>query len=113
MLKYDRIYNFSAGPSTIPVPVLEEVRDEMMNYNGSGMLLWNEPSQQSIHRHRDQAEADLRELMNIPDNYRFVYSGGCQRNFHDPDELEKNGVAAILFTGSWSNKLSEAKSLES
>ena len=70
MSKYDRIYNFSAGPSTLPVPVLEEVRDEMMNYRGSGMSVMEMSHRSKVFQGiYDETEADLRELMNIPENY--------------------------------------------
>ena len=65
-----RVYNFSAGPSMLPESVLEKAASEMMNYNGSGMSVMEmshrSPVYQSI---IDEAEADLRKLMNIPDNY--------------------------------------------
>ena len=66
---YDRIYNFSAGPATMPEEVLEEVRDEMMNYRGTGMSVM-EMSHRSkaFQRIADEADADLRQLMWIPDH---------------------------------------------
>ena len=69
MSKYDRVYNFSAGPSMLPVDVLENVRDDLLNYKGTG-----ESVMEMSHRSKeyqkivDDAEADLRKLMNIPDN---------------------------------------------
>ena len=83
MSKYDRIYNFSAGPSTLPVPVLEEVRDEMMNYRGSGMSVMEMSHRSKVFQGiYDEAEADLRELMNIPDNYKVLFiQGGATLQF--------------------------------
>ena len=75
MLKYDRIYNFSAGPSMLPEPVLEEVRDEMLNCRGSGMCVMEMSHRSKVFQTiADEAEADLRELMNIPDNYKVFIS---------------------------------------
>jgi len=113
MSKYDRIYNFSAGPSTLPVPVLEEVRDEMMNYRGSGMSVMEMSHRSKVFQGiYDEAEADLRELMNIPDNYKVLFiQGGATLQFAAiPMNLMVNGVADYIVTGSWSNKAyAEAK----
>ena len=73
-MKYDRIYNFSAGPSTLPEPVLEEIRDEFMNYKGSGMNVMEMSHRSKVFQGIiDEAEADLRELMNIPSNYKVLF----------------------------------------
>ena len=104
---YDRIFNFSAGPSMLPVPVLEKARDEMLNCQGSGMSV-NEMSHRSkvFESIRDQAEADLRTLMGIPDNYKvlFVQGGGTVQFAMVPMNLMKNGVACYVETGAWSKK---------
>ena len=110
---YDRSYNFSAGPATMPVPVLEEIRDEMMNYRGSGMCVM-EMSHRSkaFQKIYDNAEADLRKLMNIPDNYKVLFiQGGATLQFSMvPMNLMKNGKADYIVTGAWSKKaFSEAK----
>ncbi len=107
MLKYDRIYNFSAGPSMLPEPVLEEVRDEMLNYRGSGMCVMEMSHRSKVFQTiADEAEADLRELMNIPDNYKVLFiQGGATLQFAAiPLNLMKNGVADYIVTGNWSNK---------
>ncbi len=107
MLKYDRVYNFSAGPSTLPVPVLEEIRDEMLNYRGSGMCVMEMSHRSKVFQTiADEAEADLRELMNIPDNYKVLFiQGGATLQFAAiPLNLMKNGVADYIVTGNWSNK---------
>ncbi len=80
---YDRIYNFSAGPATMPEEVLEEVRDEMMNYRGTGMSVM-EMSHRSkaFQRIADEADADLRQLMGIPDHYKILFlQGGATLQF--------------------------------
>ena len=104
---YDRSYNFSAGPATMPVPVLEEIRDEMLNYRGSGMSVM-EMSHRSkmFQKIYDDAEADLRALMGIPDNYKVLFiQGGATLQFSMiPMNLLKNGVADYIVTGAWSKK---------
>ena len=71
MSKYGRVYNFSAGPSVLPVEVLEKVQKELLNYEGSGQSVM-EMSHRSKEYKKiiDEAEANLRELMHIPDNYK-------------------------------------------
>ena len=104
---YDRSYNFSAGPATMPVPVLEEIRDEMLNYRGSGMSVM-EMSHRSkmFQKIYDDAEADLRQLMGIPENYKVLFiQGGATLQFSMiPMNLLKNGVADYIVTGAWSKK---------
>ena len=112
-MKYDRIYNFSAGPATMPVEVLEEIRDEMMNYQGSGMCVMEMSHRSKVFQKIiDEAEADLRELMGIPDNYKVLFiQGGATLQFAMiPMNLLKNGVADYVVTGNWSKKAyTEAK----
>jgi len=112
-MKYDRVYNFSAGPSTLPVPVLEEIRDEFMNYRGSGMNVMEMSHRSKVFQGIiEEAEADLRELMNIPDNYKVLFiQGGATLQFAMiPLNLMKYGVADYIVTGNWSNKAyAEAK----
>ena len=110
---YNRSYNFSAGPATMPVPVLEEIRDEMMNYRGSGMSVMEMSHRSKVFQEiYDNAEADLRKLMNIPENYKVLFiQGGATLQFAMiPMNLMKNGVADYIVTGSWSDKaFKEAK----
>jgi len=112
-MNYDRIYNFSAGPAIMPECVLEEIRDEMMNYRGSGMCVMEMSHRSSAFQQIiDEAEQDLRELMNIPDNYRVLFiQGGATLQFSMiPMNLMKNGKAVYIETGGWSKKaLAEAK----
>ena len=106
-MKYDRTYNFSAGPAMMPEPVLEEIAAEMMNYRGSGMCVM-----EMSHRSKafqeiyDQTVADLRQLMGIPDNYKvlFIQGGGTLEFAMVPINLMRNGVACYIETGTWSKK---------
>jgi len=105
--KYDRLYNFSAGPAVLPVEVLEQARDEMLNYKNSGMSVM-----EMSHRSKTYddiiktAEKDLRDLMNIPDNYKVLFlQGGDNLQFAMvPINLLKNGVADYIVTGLWAKK---------
>ena len=112
-MKYDRIYNFSAGPAMMPEPVLEEIRDEMLNYQGSGMCVMEMSHRSKVYQQIiDEAEQDLRDLMNIPDNYKVLFiQGGATLQFAMiPMNLMKNGVACCVETGAWSKKaIAEAK----
>lgn len=73
MLNYNRSYNFSAGPAMMPEPVLEEIRDEMMNYRGSGMCVMEMSHRSAVFQKIiDDAEQDLRDVMGIPDDYVFI-----------------------------------------
>ena len=102
-----RIYNFSAGPSMLPLEVLEQAAAEMTNYNGSGMSVM-----EMSHRSKayetiiKEAEADLRELMEIPDNYKvlFLQGGASQQFAMIPMNLMKNKVADYIVTGQWAKK---------
>ena len=77
-----RVYNFSAGPAVLPEEVLQEAADEMLDYRGTGMSVM-----EMSHRSKaydtiiKEAEADLRELMNIPDNYKVLFLQGVRRHF--------------------------------
>ncbi len=110
---YNRIYNFSAGPATMPVPVLEEIRDEVLNYRGSGMSVMEMSHRSKVFQTIiDEAEQDLRELMGIPDNYKVLFiQGGATLQFSMvPMNLMKNGKACYVETGAWSKKaIAEAK----
>ncbi|MBQ6196116.1 MAG: 3-phosphoserine/phosphohydroxythreonine transaminase [Lachnospiraceae bacterium] len=112
-MNYGRTFNFSAGPAMMPEPVLEEIRDEMMNYRGSGMCVMEMSHRSKVFQQIiDEAEADLRKLMSIPDNYKvlFIQGGGTLQFAMVPMNLMKNGVACYIETGSWSKKaINEAK----
>ena len=78
-----RVYNFSAGPAVLPEEVLREAAEEMMDYRGSGMSVMEMSHRsQTFQEIIDTAEADLRELMNIPDNYKVLFlQGGASLQF--------------------------------
>lgn len=102
-----RVYNFSAGPAVLPEPVLKELAEEMMDYQGCGMSVM-EMSHRSPEFQKiiDEAEQDLRDLMNIPDNYKvlFLQGGASQQFAMIPMNLMKNGVADYIVTGQWAKK---------
>ena len=102
-----RVYNFSAGPAVLPEEVLKEVAEEMMDYQGSGMSVM-EMSHRSPEFQKiiDDAEKDLRDLMNIPDNYKvlFLQGGASQQFAMIPMNLMKNRVADYIVTGQWAKK---------
>ena len=104
---YNRIYNFSAGPSMLPVPVLEQAKDEMMNYQGSGMSVMEMSHRSSVYDAIIKgAEAAMRRVMNIPDNYRVLFlQGGASLQFAMvPMNLMKTGKADYIVTGQFSGK---------
>ena len=78
-----RVYNFSAGPAVLPEEVLKEAAEEMLDYNGTGMSVMEMSHRsQSFQEIIDTAEADLRELMGIPDNYKVLFlQGGESQQF--------------------------------
>ena len=102
-----RVYNFSAGPAVLPESVLKSAAEEMMDYQGTGMSVM-----EMSHRSKaydeiiKTAEADLRELMNIPDNYKvlFLQGGASQQFAMIPMNLMKNKVADYIVTGQWAKK---------
>ena len=102
-----RVYNFSAGPAVLPEEVLREAADEMLDYKGTGMSVM-----EMSHRSKayetiiKEAEADIRELMNIPDNYKvlFLQGGASQQFAMIPMNLMKNKKAAYIVTGQWAKK---------
>lgn len=108
-----RVYNFSAGPAVLPEEVLRQAAAEMLDYNGTGMSVM-----EMSHRSKpfasiiETAEADLRELMGIPDNYNvlFLQGGATQQFAAIPMNLMRNKVADYIVSGSWSKKaFKEAK----
>lgn len=102
-----RVYNFSAGPAVLPEEVLKEAADEMLDYKGAGMSVM-----EMSHRSKafdsiiKEAEQDIRDLMNIPDNYRVLFlQGGASQQFAAvPMNLMKNKKAAYIVTGQWAKK---------
>ena len=102
-----RVYNFSAGPAVLPEEVLKEAAAEMLDYQGTGMSVM-EMSHRSKAYQRiiDEAEADLRDLLNIPENYKVLFlQGGAHLQFAMvPMNLMKNKVADYIITGQWAKK---------
>jgi len=105
-----RVYNFSAGPAVLPEEVLQAAADEMMDYEGTGMSVMemshrSKPFEEII----TEAEADLRDLMGIPDNYKVLFlQGGASQQFAAiPMNLMKNGVADYIITGQWAKKAAQ------
>ena len=102
-----RVYNFSAGPACLPEEVLKQAAEEMLDYQGTGMSVM-----EMSHRSKPfdkiikEAEADLREIMGIPDNYKvlFLQGGATQQFAAIPMNLMKNRVADYIVSGSWSKK---------
>ncbi|MGM9537799.1 MAG: 3-phosphoserine/phosphohydroxythreonine transaminase [Candidatus Onthomonas sp.] len=102
-----RIWNFSAGPAVLPVEVLEEASREMLDYQGSGMSVMEMSHRSKVFQQIiDQAEQDLRDLLQIPDNYKvlFLQGGASQQFAMIPMNLMKNGVADYIVTGQWAKK---------
>lgn len=109
-----RIYNFSAGPSMLPEDVLKTCADEMLDYNGSGMSVMEMSHRSKVYQNIiDTAEADLRELLSIPENYKVLFlQGGASSQFAMIPLNLLNGKkkADYVITGQWSKKaFSEAK----
>ncbi|MDO4632349.1 MAG: 3-phosphoserine/phosphohydroxythreonine transaminase [Eubacteriales bacterium] len=102
-----RVYNFSAGPAVLPEEVLQEVAAEMMDYQGCGMSVMEISHRSKIFdKIIEEAEQDLRDLMEIPDNYKvlFLQGGGSQQFAMIPMNLMKNKVADYIVTGQWAKK---------
>ena len=103
----NRPYNFSAGPAAIPAEVLEQAAAEMLNWHGSGMGVM-----EMSHRGKEfisiyeQAEADLRELLAVPANFKilFMQGGGLAENAIVPLNLSRAATVDFVVTGSWSQK---------
>ena len=108
-----RVYNFSAGPAVLPEEVLREAAEEMMDYKGCGMSVMEMSHRSKVFDEIiKDAEADLRELMNIPDNYKVLFlQGGASQQFAAvPMNLMKNKKAGYIITGQWAKKaFAEAK----
>lgn len=102
-----RVWNFSAGPAVLPVEVLQEAADEMLDYKGTGMSVM-----EMSHRSKafetiiQEAEADLRTLMNIPEDYEVLFlQGGAHTQFAMvPMNFMKNRKAGYVITGQWATK---------
>lgn len=105
--QYGRKYNFSAGPAVLPVEVLETARDEMLNYQNSGMSVMEMSHRSKTYDNIIKtATQDLKDLLNIPDNYKILFlQGGAHLQFSMvPINLLKNGKADYIVTGQWAKK---------
>ncbi|MBQ5426369.1 MAG: 3-phosphoserine/phosphohydroxythreonine transaminase [Pseudobutyrivibrio sp.] len=108
-----RVYNFSAGPAVLPEEVLKEAAEEMLDYRGCGMSVMEMSHRSKVFDEIiKEAEADIRTLMNIPDNYKVLFlQGGASQQFAAiPMNLMKNKKAGYIITGQWAKKaFAEAK----
>ena len=109
-----RVFNFSAGPGVMPVPVLERAQSEMLNWNGSGMSVM-----EMSHRGKaflqiaEQTETAVRKLMGVPDNYKLLFlQGGASLQFTMIAKNFLTGTADYVTTGTWGQKAVEAAKLE-
>lgn len=102
-----RVYNFSAGPAVLPEEALKEAQEEMLDYRGCGISVMEMSHRSKVFQNIiDEAEADLRDLMGIPSNYKVLFlQGGASLQFSMiPMNLMKNGVADYIVTGQWAKK---------
>lgn len=109
-----RVYNFSAGPAVLPEEVLEAAAAEMLDYNGTGMSVMEMSHRSKAYQEIiDMAEADLRELLAVPDNYKvlFLQGGASQQFAMIPMNLMKNKKAEYIITGQWAKKAYEEAKL--
>ena len=108
-----RVYNFSAGPAVLPEEVLKEAAEEMLDYKGCGMSVMEMSHRSKMFQQIiDEAEQDIRDLMNIPDNYKvlFLQGGASQQFAMIPMNFMRNRKAGYILTGQWAKKaFSEAK----
>ena len=103
-----RVYNFSAGPSMLPEPVLRRAADEMLDYQGSGQSVMEMSHRSKVYQGIiDSAESLLREVMNIPDSYKVLFlQGGASSQFAmvPMNLMTKSGKADFVLTGQWATK---------
>ena len=105
-----RIYNFSAGPAVLPEEVLKEAAEEMLDYRGCGMSVMEMSHRSKMYDQIiKEAEQDIRDLMNIPDNYKVLFlQGGASQQFAAiPMNLMKNKKAGYIVTGQWAKKAAQ------
>ena len=105
-----RVYNFSAGPAVLPEAVLKKAAEQMLDYEGSGMSVMEMSHRSKIYESiLETAKADLKKLMNIPDNYTILFlQGGAHLQFAMvPMNLMKNGVGDYIVTGQWAKRAYE------
>ena len=106
----ERVYNFSAGPSMLPLDVLKKAAEEMTNYGGTGMSVMEMSHRSKAYKAIiEEAEGLMRSLMNIPDDYYVLFlQGGASSQFSMiPLNLMKTGKADYVITGQWAKKAYE------
>ena len=107
----ERVFNFSAGPSMLPLEVLEQAQKEFVCYGSSGMSVMEMSHRSKVFEGiLEKAQADLRDLMHIPDNYKilFLQGGGSTQFAMIPLNLmNKNNKADYVVTGQWAKKAAE------
>jgi phosphoserine aminotransferase len=99
-----RVFNFSAGPSALPLPVLEQARDELIDFRGSGASVMEQSHRGPVYdRVHTECVADLRSLLGVPNTHQFVFMGGGARSqfAHVPNNLAQSAPADYLVTGRW------------
>lgn len=113
-IKMERVRNFSAGPGVIPVPVLEEAAKDMLNYKGSGMSVMEMSHRSKVFINiAEETEKTLREIMNIPDNYKVLFlQGGASTQFSmiPLNLFRKSNACDMINTGQWATKAIEEAS---
>ena len=109
-----RVWNFSAGPAVLPVEVLQEAADEMLDYKGCGMSVMEMSHRSAAFKDiLATAQQDIRDLLNIPENYEvlFLQGGASQQFAMIPMNLMKTGVADYIVSGTWSKKAAKEAAL--
>ncbi|MCP1101537.1 phosphoserine aminotransferase [Aequitasia blattaphilus] len=104
------VYNFSAGPAVLPKEVLQEAANEMLDYKGSQMSVMEMSHRSKVYEGiLNEAKADLKELLSIPDNYKILFlQGGASTQFAMiPMNLMKNHEADYIVTGQWAKKAAQ------
>lgn len=103
-----RVYNFSAGPSTLPEKVLKQAADEMLDYQGCGQSVMEMSHRSKVFdKIIKDAEALMRELYNVPDNYKVLFlQGGASAQFSaiPLNFMNGSGKADYIITGQWAKK---------
>ena len=102
-----RVYNFAAGPAVLPLEVLQEAKDDLLDYKGCGMSVMEMSLRSKVFDDIiKEAEADFRKVLNVPDNYKVLFlQGGATLQFAAiPMNLMKNRKAGFVITGNWANK---------
>ena len=103
-----RVFNFNAGPSALPLPVLQRVQEELLDYRGSGMSVMEMSHRSTVYEEiQSRAEQDLRRLLSIPEDYAvlFLHGGGSLQFTMVPMNLYLEGKPVdVLHTGAWTKK---------